>query len=73
MAAGPDLPPELVDSLVELAGAVALCLDLREEGGCWSLAVGEVTEECGDARQAEGGGRPRGRREGFGAVIEAPV
>ena len=63
---GAEFAAELVDGLVELAGAVALFVG--EEGELLGLAVGEVTE--GDAEQAEGAAVPEFGEEGFGAVIE---
>ena len=57
---GAEFAAELVDGLVELAGAVALFVG--EEGELLGLAVGEVTE--GDAEQAEGAAVPRIRRRG---------
>lgn len=63
---GAKFAAELVDGLVELAGAVALFVG--EEGELLGLAVGEVTE--GDAEQAEGAAVPEFGEEGFGAVIE---
>ncbi len=63
---GAEIAAELVDGLVELAGAVALFVG--EEGELLGLAVGEVTE--GDAEQAEGAAVPEFGEEGFGAVIE---
>ena len=63
---GAEFAAELVDGLVELAGAVALFVG--EEGELLGLAVGEVAE--GDAEQAEGAAVPEFGEEGFGAVIE---
>lgn len=63
---GAEFAAELVDGLVELAGAVALFVG--EEGELLGLAVGEVTE--GDAEQAEGAAVPEFGEEGLGAVIE---
>lgn len=63
---GAEFAAELVDGLVELAGAVALFVG--EEGELLGLAVGEVTE--GDAEQAEGAAVPEFGEEGFGAGIE---
>ena len=63
---GAEFAAELVDGLVELAGAVALFVG--EEGELLGLAVGKVTE--GDAEQAEGAAVPEFGEEGFGAGIE---
>lgn len=63
---GAEFAAELVDGLVELAGAVALFVG--EKGELLGLAVGEVTE--GDTEQAEGAAVPEFGEEGFGAVIE---